>query len=48
MTNLKIINLLCSAVDLAGDGGPAPFTDKEYDAMYNFLEKLKKQNNKNK
>lgn len=48
MTNLEIINLLYLAIDLAGDGGPDPFTDKEYDAMYNFLEKLKNQNNKNK
>lgn len=41
MTNLQIINLLQEAIELAGDGGPSPFTSEEYDAMYNFLDRLK-------
>lgn len=26
------------AIELAGDGGPMPFTEKEYELMYNFLD----------
>ena len=33
MTRIEIINLLRLAVDLAGDGGPAPFTREEYDEI---------------
>ena len=40
MTNLEIINLLYLAIELAGDGGPSPFTSEEYEAMYNFLDRL--------
>ena len=40
MTRIEIINLLRLAVDLAGDGGPAPFTRKEYDEMNKFLIQL--------
>lgn len=41
MTDLQIINLLQEAIELVGDGGPSPFTDDEYNAMYNFLNKIK-------
>ena len=26
------------AIELDGDGGPMPFTEKEYELMYNFLD----------
>ena len=41
MTKLQTINLLYTAIELAGDGGPQPFTEEEYQAMYNFLDQLK-------
>lgn len=28
------------AIELAGDGGPQPFTEKEYELMYRFLNEL--------
>ena len=40
MTDLQIIDLLYTAIDLAGDGGQSPFRHEEYEAMYNFLNKL--------
>lgn len=40
MTRIEIINLLRLAVDLAGDGGPSPFTREEYNEMNNFLNQL--------
>lgn len=40
MTQEKIISLLRIAIELAGDGGPRPFTDEEETAMYNFLDRL--------
>jgi hypothetical protein len=40
MTRIEIINLLRLAVDLAGDGGPDPFTQKERKIMNDFLDKL--------
>ena len=40
MTRIEIINLLRLAIELAGDGGPALFTDEEYDEMNNFLNQL--------
>ena len=40
MTQEEIINLLRTAIELAGDGGPAPFTEEEYTEMYRFLDKL--------
>ena len=40
MDRQRIIGLLRKAVELAGDGGPAPFTDEEYEEMENFLNKL--------
>ena len=42
MKNKKIISLLRTAIELAGDGGPNPFTDKEYNAMNKFLNDLEK------
>lgn len=41
MTREEIINCLDLAIQLAGDGGPSPFTDEEYDAMYEFLNELR-------
>jgi hypothetical protein len=29
------------AIELAGDGGMMPFTDKEYELMYQFLDEFK-------
>ena len=40
MKTEEIINLLRTAIELAGDGGPAPFTEEEYTEMYKFLDKL--------
>jgi len=40
MTRIEIINLLRLAVDLAGDGGNDPFTEKERKIMYDFLDEL--------
>ena len=42
MKNKKIINLLRTAIELAGDGGPSPFTDHEYDVMFEFLDNVEK------
>ena len=42
MTDLAIINLLREAIELAGDGGPAPFTDDEYTIMYDYLAQLER------
>ena len=39
MTDFTVINLLRGAVALAGDGGISPFTDEEYNAMYEFLDR---------
>lgn len=41
MTREEIINCLDLAIQLAGDGPPSPFTDEEYDAMYEFLNELR-------
>lgn len=43
MERNKILNCLYMAVQLAGDGGPCPFTDEEYEAMYSLLEELRNQ-----
>ena len=40
MTRNEIINLIREAISLAGDGGDVPFTDAEYDAMYDLLESM--------
>lgn len=37
MTNQEIINLLYTAIELAGDGGLNPFTETELAAMNTFL-----------
>ncbi len=38
MENLeRIINNLRLAIELAGDGGPQPFTEDEYNEMHEFL-----------
>ena len=39
-TQERIINNLRLAIELAGDGGPSPFTEEEYNEMYNFLDNL--------
>jgi hypothetical protein len=44
MNRNEIIDCLYMAVQLAGDGGPQPFEEEEYEAMYNFLEELKNKN----
>ena len=41
MNREQIINLLQRAVDIACDGGPAPFDDEEYREMCDFLEVLR-------
>lgn len=41
MTREEIINCLDLAIQLAGDGGPTPFDDEEYAAMYEFLNELR-------
>jgi len=38
----RIVNNLKYALEIAGDGGPTPFDDKEYNEMYNFLDSLLK------
>lgn len=43
MTELQIINSLDLAIQLAGDGGPSPFTDEEYREMYRYLNRLREQ-----
>ena len=42
MTSIEIINLLRLAIELAGDGGLAPFTSEEYDEMNNFFKSIRK------
>ena len=34
----RIINNLRIAIELAGDGGPSPFTPEEYEEMNTFLD----------
>ena len=43
MDREDIINCLYMAIQLAGDRGPQPFDEEEYNAMYNFLEELRNQ-----
>lgn len=38
MNTGDIINLIREAISLAGDGADVPYTEEEYDAMYNFLD----------
>lgn len=40
ITRLQAIGCLRTAVDLAGDGGFAPFTDEEYKAMTEIINEL--------
>lgn len=40
MTRKEKIQLLRDAVDLAGDGGPDPFTREERIIMHDFLDEL--------
>ena len=43
MTNkerIHAMNLLRLAIELAGDGFMQPFTDKEYELMYQFLNEI--------
>lgn len=42
MNKTKTINLIREAISLAGDGADVPYTDEEYDAMYNLLDELEK------
>lgn len=37
---INIGSLLRTAIELVGDCGPNPFTDKEYDEMNKFLNQL--------
>ena len=43
ITRAEALNLISQAISLAGDGGCAPFTEEEYDAMYDLLEEIKKE-----
>lgn len=40
---LETINLIRFAIEVAGDGGMQPFTEEEYQQMYDFLDELEKQ-----
>ena len=40
---LETINNLKLAIELAGDGGPQPFTSEEYKLMYELIDELEKQ-----
>ena len=43
MTDLEIIDLIDCAIELAGDGGPSPFTTEQYNAIDDFLNRLRNQ-----
>lgn len=43
ITRAEALNLISQAISLAGDGGCAPFTEEEYDAMYDLLDEIKKE-----
>jgi len=38
----RILNNIRIAIELAGDGGPSPFNDKEYDEMFTLLNQVEK------
>ena len=40
MNNKRIASLSRLAIDLAGDGGITPFSEKEYADMYDFLKEV--------
>lgn len=43
MNDLDVINLIDTAIELAGDGGSSPFSDDEYNAIDGFLNRLRNQ-----
>ena len=43
ITRAEAISLISQAIELAGDGGCTPFTEEEYNAMYDLLEEIKKE-----
>lgn len=43
ITRAEALNLISQAISLAGDGGCTPFTEEEYDAMYDLLDEIKKE-----
>ena len=42
MNKTKTINLIRKVISLAGDGADVPYTNEEYNAMYNLLDELEK------
>lgn len=45
ITRAEAISLISQAIEIAGDGGCTPFTEEEYNAMYELLEEIKKKVN---
>ena len=45
ITRAEALNLISQAISLAGDGGCTPFTEEEYDAMYDLLDEIEKEVN---
>ena len=43
ITRAEAISLISQAIEIAGDGGCTPFTEEEYNAMYDLLEEIKKE-----
>ena len=41
---VRAIACLRLAIELSGDGGFTPFTDKEYELMYKLIEELENDN----
>ena len=41
MERERVLDLLELAIQLAGDGGPCPFDDDEYEAMGALIEELR-------
>lgn len=37
----QALNCLYMAIQLAGDGGPSPFDDEEYNLMYELINELR-------
>lgn len=40
MERIEVINMIREAISLAGDGADVPYTDEEYDAMYDLLDEI--------
>ena len=40
----KPAHCLEMAIELAGDGGPQPFDEEEYQGMYKLIEELRNEN----